>query len=141
MPIRPIAVLKTSPHSTKILVRVNDDKVLKAVLLPFFATVLTSMVVALVWVMLVVPGNRLVETVTVDAAHAAGAPRLSALARATDNFRKGCEPMPVTWASRSCEEAPLRAACDDELDISVNPLLAPWGFTRTPVDGKCPVRT
>ena len=33
MPIRPIAVLKTSPHSTKILVRVNDDEVLKAVLL------------------------------------------------------------------------------------------------------------
>ena len=33
MPIRPIAVLKTSPHSTKILVRVDDDEVLKAVLL------------------------------------------------------------------------------------------------------------
>jgi len=33
MPIRPIAVLKTSPRSTKILVRVDDDEVLKAVLL------------------------------------------------------------------------------------------------------------
>jgi hypothetical protein len=33
MPIRPTAFLKTSPLSTKILVRVDDDEVLKAVLL------------------------------------------------------------------------------------------------------------
>jgi hypothetical protein len=33
MPIRPIAVLKTNPRSTKILVKVDDDEVLKAVLL------------------------------------------------------------------------------------------------------------
>jgi hypothetical protein len=33
MTIRPTAFLKTSPHSTKILVRLDDDEVLKAVLL------------------------------------------------------------------------------------------------------------
>jgi hypothetical protein len=33
MPIRPTVILKTSPRSTKILVRVEDDEVLKAVLL------------------------------------------------------------------------------------------------------------
>lgn len=33
MPSRPIVILKTSPASTKILVKVDDDEVLKAVLL------------------------------------------------------------------------------------------------------------
>jgi len=33
MTIRPTAFLKTSPHSTKILVRLDDDEVLNAVLL------------------------------------------------------------------------------------------------------------
>jgi hypothetical protein len=33
MTIRPTAFLKTSPHATKILVRLDDDEVLKAVLL------------------------------------------------------------------------------------------------------------
>jgi len=33
MPIRPMVFLKTSPRATKILVRVDDDEVLKAVLL------------------------------------------------------------------------------------------------------------
>jgi hypothetical protein len=33
MTIRPMAFLKTGPHSTKILVRLADDEVLKAVLL------------------------------------------------------------------------------------------------------------
>jgi hypothetical protein len=32
--IRPTAILKTSPRSTRMLVRVHDDDVLKAVLLP-----------------------------------------------------------------------------------------------------------
>jgi hypothetical protein len=31
--IRPIAILKTSPSSTKVLVRLDDDEILKAVLL------------------------------------------------------------------------------------------------------------
>ena len=33
MTIRPTAILKTSPRSTKVLVRIDDDEVLKAVLL------------------------------------------------------------------------------------------------------------